>query len=111
MQAMSIGGGGPAMAGQNVGAGQWDLMTATARTGTLVNLLMTGALIAPVILFDQTTLSLFLPDGSAALEHGRHLNHIAVWSFLFFGVSFVISGVVRATGAVIPPLVILGIAM
>src|SRR3546814_15094932 len=70
---------------------------ATARTGTLVNFLMTGALIAPVILFDQTTLSLFLPDGSAALEHGRHLNHIAVWSFLFFGVSFVISGVVRAT--------------
>src|SRR5690606_25682041 len=30
---------------------------------------------------------------------------------LFFGVSFVISGVVRATGAVIPPLVMLGIAM
>src|SRR3546814_6836953 len=72
---------------------------------------MTRAVMAPLNLFDQTTLSLFLPDGSAALEHGRHLNHIAVWSFLFFGVSFVISGVVRATGAVIPPLVILGIAM
>lgn len=30
-----------------------------------------------------------------------------IGSFLFFGVSFVISGVVRSTGAVIPPLLIL----
>src|SRR3546814_336649 len=111
MPAMAIGAACSSMAAQNVGAGQWDRVNATARTGTLVNFLMTGALIAPVILFDQTTLSLFLPEGSAALEHGRHLNHIAVWSFLFFGVSFVISGVVRATGAVIAPLVMLGIAM
>jgi len=41
----------------------------------------------------------------------RHLNHIAVWSFLFFGVTFVISGVVRATGAVIAPLLILAVAL
>ncbi|HZW19152.1 MAG TPA: MATE family efflux transporter [Luteimonas sp.] len=111
MPAMAIGAACSSMAAQNVGAARWDRVDATARTGTIFNFLMTGALIAPVILFDHTTLSLFLPDGSAALEHGRHLNHIAVWSFLFFGVSFVISGVVRATGAVIPPLVMLGIAM
>src|SRR3546814_5769402 len=80
MPAMAIGAACSSMAGQNVGAGQWDRVNATARTGTLVNFLMTGALIAPVILFDQTTLSQFLPEGSAALEHGRHLNHIAVWS-------------------------------
>ncbi|MGH8080012.1 MAG: MATE family efflux transporter, partial [Lysobacter sp.] len=56
-------------------------------------------------------LALFLPQGSASFEIARHLNHIAVWSFLFFGVTFVISGVVRATGAVIPPLLILGFAL
>jgi Na+-driven multidrug efflux pump len=72
---------------------------------------MTGALILPIILFDQATLSLFLPDGSPSLAIGRHLNHIAVWSFLFFGVTFVVSGVVRATGAVLPPLLILGAAL
>jgi len=72
---------------------------------------MTGALIAPLILLDRYTLALFLPEGSASFEIARHLNHISVWSFLFFGVSFVISGVVRATGAVIPPLLILGFAL
>src|SRR3546814_249893 len=54
MPAMAIGAACSSMAAQNVGAGQWDRVNATARTGTLVNFLMTGALIAPVILFDQT---------------------------------------------------------
>lgn len=41
------------------------------------------------------------------LDNARQLNHIAAWSFLFLGVNFVFSGVVRATGAVAPPLLIL----
>ena len=52
-------------------------------------------------------LGLFLPEGSAVLDNARQLNHIAAWSFLFLGVNFVFSGVVRATGAVAPPLLIL----
>lgn len=57
------------------------------------------------------TLSLLMPVDSDSLEIARHLNHIAVWSFLFFGVVFVLAGAVRATGAAIPPLIILGIAL
>jgi Na+-driven multidrug efflux pump len=34
-----------------------------------------------------------------------------VWSFLFFAATFVLAGVIRATGAVIPPLLILGFAL
>ena len=111
MPAMAIGAACSSMAAQNVGAGQWGRVDATARTGVLFNFLLTGALIAPIILADRFTLSLFLPEGSAALANARHLNHIAVWSFLFFGVTFVVSGVVRATGAVLPPLLILGVAL
>ncbi|HET7125890.1 MAG TPA: MATE family efflux transporter [Lysobacter sp.] len=111
MPAMAIGAACSSMAAQNVGARRWDRVDATARIGVLFNFLMTGTLIAPIILFDRLTLSLFLPAGSVAIEHARHLNHIAVWSFLFFGVTFVVSGVVRATGAVLPPLLILGLAL
>ncbi len=111
MPAMAIGAACSSMAAQNVGAKLWDRVDATARIGVLFNFLLTGALIAPIILADRMTLSLFLPEGSAALAHARHLNHIAVWSFLFFGVTFVVSGVVRATGAVIPPLLILGVSL
>ncbi len=111
MPAMAIGAACSSMAAQNVGAGLWTRVDATARTGIAFNFLLTGALIAPIILLDRSTLSLFLPDGSAALENARHLNHIAVWSFLFFGVTFVVSGVVRATGAVLPPLLILCVSL
>ncbi|QNH13460.1 MATE family efflux transporter [Xanthomonas sp. SI] len=111
MPAMAIGAACSSMAAQNVGAQRWDRVAAAARQGVLFNFLLTGALIAPLILLDRWTLALFLPPHSAALEIARHLNHIAVWSFLFFGVTFVISGVVRATGAVLPPLLILALAL
>lgn len=111
MPAMAIGAACSSMAAQNVGAHRWDRVEATAKIGTLFNFMMTGTLILPIIVFDHSTLSLFLPEGSPALMHASHLNHIAVWSFLFFGVTFVVSGVVRSTGAVIPPLIILGIAL
>ncbi|MBD7959810.1 MATE family efflux transporter [Comamonas avium] len=111
MPAMAIGAACSSMAAQNVGAGQWARVDGTAKAGVLCNVLMTGALIVPMLLLDRHVLALFLPDGSAALESARHLNHIAVGSFVFFGVTFVLSGVVRSTGAVIPPLIILGIAL
>lgn len=111
MPAMAVGAACSSMAAQNVGAHRWDRVSGTARAGVLINFLLTGALIVPLIVFDHWTLSLFLPQGSQSLEIARHLNHIAVWSFLFFGVTFVVSGVVRSTGAVVPPLLILGIAL
>ena len=111
MPAMAIGAACSSMAAQNVGAGLWSRVHATTKVGVVYNFLMTGALIVPIILLDRWTLALFLPEGSAALDIARHLNHIAVWSFLFFGVNFVVSGVVRSTGAVVPPLLILAFTM
>ncbi len=111
MPAMAVGAACSSMAAQNVGAHRWDRVSATARAGVLMNFAMTGALIVPLIVFDRWTLSLFLPEGSSALDVARHLNHISVWSFLFFGATFVVSGVVRSTGAVVPPLLILGLAL
>ncbi|MHC9086384.1 MATE family efflux transporter [Luteimonas sp. RIT-PG2_3] len=111
MPAMAIGAACSTMAAQNVGAGRWERVSAVARNGVIFNFLMTGLLIAPIILLDRFSLAMFLPDGSAALEIARHLNHISVWSFLFFGVTFVMFGVVRSTGAVMPPLLILAVTL
>ena len=111
MPAMAIGAACSSMAAQNVGAGLWPRVDATARAGVWANVAMTGALIALIVLADRVVLAWFLPAGSPALEAARHLNHIAVGSFIFFGVTFVLSGVIRSTGAVIPPLVILGLSL
>ncbi len=111
MPAMAIGAACSSIASQSVGAGDWDRVNATARAGVGFNFLLTGALIVPLILLDRYSFGLFLPEGSGSMEIARHLNHIGIWSFLFFGVTFVVSGVVRATGAVVPPLLILGVAL
>ena len=111
MPAMAIGAACSSMAAQNVGAGLWKRVDATARAGMLINVVLTGGLIVLIVLLDRHVLGWFLPTGSASLEVARHLNHIAIGSFLFFGVTFVLSGVVRSTGAVIAPMLILGIAM
>ena len=110
MPAMAIGAACSSMAAQNVGAKQWERVAGTANAGMVCNLLLTGGLIVLVLLLDTHVLGWFLPSDSAALPMASHLNQIVVWSFLFFGVTFVISGVVRATGAVMAPLVILVIA-
>jgi Na+-driven multidrug efflux pump len=55
--------------------------------------------------------ALFLPAGSAALAIGSHMNRIVTPSFIFFGVSVALFGVVRATGAVMAPLVILTVSL
>jgi Na+-driven multidrug efflux pump len=80
-------------------------------TGVGYNFLLTGSLVTLIYLFNRGALGLFLPADGAAIDIAQHINHIVVWSFLFFGVSFVLAGVVRSTGAVIAPLIILFIAL
>jgi Na+-driven multidrug efflux pump len=111
MPAMAIGAAVSSMAAQNVGARLWQRVDRIALTGVAYNFLLGGALIALIYLCNRAALNLFLPGDGVALELAGHLNAIVVWSFLFFGVTFVLFGVVRSTGAVWPPLVILLITM
>jgi len=111
MPALAIGAAASSMAAQNVGAGKWDRVGKVATTGVMFNLLIGGSLIALVYLLNRHALGLFLPADSAALNIAAHLNAIVIWSFAMFGTSIVLYGVVRATGAVIPPLIMLAISL
>ncbi|HEU4623651.1 MAG TPA: MATE family efflux transporter [Steroidobacteraceae bacterium] len=111
MPAFAVGMAVSSMAAQNVGAQKWDRVNATARHGVLYSVLLTGSIVVVLEVFSEHALGLFVPRGSAALAMAVQLNHIAAWSFVLLGVSMVIFGVVRATGAVFPPLVILTIAL
>ncbi|MGL4666903.1 MAG: MATE family efflux transporter [Saezia sp.] len=111
MPAMAIGAACSSFAAQNVGAKRWDRVSQTASYGVLFNFLLTGSISLLIVFFDRWTLAMFLPSGSESWEIAQHLNHIAIWSFMFFGVNFVISAIVRSTGAVIPPLLILVLSL
>ncbi|MDB4942586.1 MAG: family efflux transporter [Labilithrix sp.] len=109
MPALAIGMAASAMAAQNVGAGRFDRVGEVAKSGVRINLMLTGSLALIVYVLGRQSLSLFLTDPEP-IRIGMHLNAIAVWSFVLFGVSMVLGSVVRSTGAVVPPLVILFIS-
>ncbi|MDB5396839.1 MAG: family efflux transporter [Rhodospirillales bacterium] len=111
MPAMAVGTAVSSMAAQNVGARRWDRISRIAGIGVLYNVLLTGALVLIVTLIDRAAFALFLGDESPAVDIARHIHTVASWSFILFGVAFVLSSVVRATGAVVPPLIFLFIAM
>ncbi|HRM74232.1 MAG TPA: MATE family efflux transporter, partial [Paracoccus sp. (in: a-proteobacteria)] len=66
------------------------------RIGILFNLMMTGGLALALTLIERHALGLFLGPGSAATEIGVHIGRVATWGFIFFGVSMVLFGAVRA---------------
>lgn len=111
MPSLAIAAAVSSMAAQNVGASRWDRVGRIAGVGLVFTALLTGSLIALVCLYGGDALGVFLPGDGEALATALHLNAIAVWSFLFVGASFVLFGVVRSTGAVLPPLLILAVAL
>jgi putative MATE family efflux protein len=111
MPAMAIGAAASAMAAQNVGANQWHRVEQSAYAGVLINILMTGSLVVLLYALDPYIVELFLPGRPNTIAAAEHINNIAGWSFILFGMTFVLFGVVRSTGAVTPPLVILLISL
>ena len=111
MPAMAIGAAVSAMAAQNIGAGRWERVGRITRSGLVFNLVLTGGMVALVALGDRVALAAFLKAGSPAIPIAEHINLVVSWGFVLFGATMVLFGVVRANGAVLPPLVILAIAM
>jgi putative MATE family efflux protein len=111
MVAFAVGMAVSAMAAQNVGARKWDRVASIARVGVVYALLLTGLLVLVLEVFGSHAYALYLPAGSAAMEASIHINRIATPSFVFFGITMVLFGVVRATGAVMAPLIGLTVSL
>jgi putative MATE family efflux protein len=111
MPSMALGAAVSAMAAQNIGAGKWERVGAITRSGILYNLLITGLLVILLAIADRPALALFLGGASPALPIAQHIQLLATWSFLLFGVTIILFGTVRANGAVLGPLIILAIGL
>ncbi|MGN6497839.1 MAG: MATE family efflux transporter [Tsuneonella sp.] len=111
MPAMAISAGASAMAAQAIGAGLPKRLDQITRAGVTANLMMTGVLTALLLTFDRAALVLFLGPDSPAVPLARHIQLLASWSFIVFGMTIVFFGTMRAGGVVFAPLVVLGISM
>jgi putative MATE family efflux protein len=111
MPAMALGAAVSSMAAQNVGAGKMDRVERVARIGALYAIVFTGVPILIIYLADPWVLRAFLKGTSLSLPIAVHINSIVLWGFVPFGVAFIFSGIVRATGAVWPPLLAMIISL
>ena len=111
MPALAIGAAVSAMAAQNIGALRYDRVGQATRARITLNVIMTGVLIALLLALDKMVLGLFLGSASPAVPLAQHIMLLASWSFLLFGAMIVMFSTMRAYGAVIAPLIILGVAL
>jgi putative MATE family efflux protein len=100
--AISIGITSSIFGAQSIGAQRLDRLRRIVRAGVTMNYVIGGVLIAVVYLLAHEILSLFLID-PATLDIARGLLNITLWSYVIFGNTSVLSGMMRASGSVLWP--------
>ncbi len=90
---------------QAIGAGRTDRLGAITRTALQMNLVLTGSLVVLGYLFSRHLVALFITS-EPVIDLAQSLLHIMLWSSVVFGFASVVSGVMRASGTVLMPLLI-----
>ncbi len=72
---------------------------------------MTGVMIALLVPFDRPVLELFLGAGSPSVQAALHIQDLAIWTYLPFGITIVLFGTLRAYGVIYSQLLVLLAAM
>ncbi|HZC95378.1 MAG TPA: MATE family efflux transporter, partial [Bradyrhizobium sp.] len=89
-------------AARAVGARQADRLGAVTRIAIVLTVLIGASAVGAVYLFSQNLLSWFVTDPVTLSIAGRALL-ITLWSYVFVGISNVLIGVMRSSGAVAWP--------
>ncbi|HEY5365974.1 MAG TPA: MATE family efflux transporter [Casimicrobiaceae bacterium] len=87
---------------QAIGAGNTNRLGAITRTGLQMNIVMTGGLVVLGYLLSRLLIGAFITS-APVVELAQSLLHIMLWSSVVYGCAAVLSGVMRASGAVLIP--------
>jgi Na+-driven multidrug efflux pump len=100
--AITIGIAASIFGAQAIGGQRLDRLAKIVRSAVTLNYIIGGVLIAIVYALGEPILSLFLVD-PVTLHTANELLHITLWSYLIFGNTSVLSGVMRSSGTVLWP--------
>jgi putative MATE family efflux protein len=100
--AMSIGIAASIFGAQCIGARRTDKLGSVIRSAVMLNYLIGGILIVLCYALAWVLLGLFITDTNT-LDIAHGLLFITLWSYLLFGNSAVLSGVMRSSGTVLVP--------
>jgi putative MATE family efflux protein len=100
--AVSIGIAASVFGAQAIGAKRPDRLGPIMRTAITLSWTFGTVLIVLVYVFARTILGLFTDD-AATIDVAHKLLAITLWSYVIFGTSVVIQGIMRSSGAVVWP--------
>jgi putative MATE family efflux protein len=100
--AISIGIAASIFGAQSIGARKFDRLRKIARAGVTLNWVIGAILIGLVYAFNDAILTLFVTD-AGVIATAHELLAITLWSYVLFGTSSVLSGLMRSSGTVIWP--------
>lgn len=103
--AQSLGLAVNSMAGQNIGANQWQRVHQIARYGVLLNLGAMVLIALLVVAFADWGISMFVDDENAT-RFGADYLRIIGFLYPFLGINFILNGIMRASGAMLQVLVL-----
>lgn len=107
MPAFAISTAVSAMVAQSLGAGDHDRVGKVTLIGLGINMVLSVALAALIVGFDRPLLALFLGGDSSALPIAEHIQLVCTTSFVIVSITMILTGTMRAYGAVVAPLVIM----
>jgi len=105
MPALSLGMAVGIFGSQLIGAKRNERLNELIKTGFWLNYLMGISLVGIVYLFSHAILSLFLVE-PATLKMAENILFLVLWSYMLFGNSMMLSGIMRSSGTVLWPTVI-----
>jgi len=100
--AISIGIAASIFGAQSIGARRFDRLRKIARAGVSLNWVIGAILIGIVYAFNDSILKLFITD-AGVIATAHDLLAITLWSYVLFGTSSVLSGLMRSSGTVLWP--------
>ncbi|GGP09769.1 MATE family efflux transporter [Oceanobacillus neutriphilus] len=93
------------MAGQNIGAQNWERVRSVAKYGVIYNFIIMLLIGIIVAVFAEYGVRLFIQD-EASVRFGTLYLQIVALCYPFLGINFILNGVVRAAGAMYPVLML-----
>lgn len=93
------------MAGQNIGANQWERVRKIGRYGVIYNLVIMLVMATLVVFLARFGIRMFIGE-EEAVRFGTDYLKIIAFMYPFLGINFVLNGIVRASGAMFQVLVL-----
>jgi putative MATE family efflux protein len=111
MPGLAISAAVSAMVAQHIGARREARVDAISWSAAAANTAITLVLIGLMLLYGRPLLALFLGSDSPAIAVSLHIQTLAIWTYVPFGVTIVLFGTLRSYGVVFSQIAVLFTAM